>query len=383
MAPRRQPYEHLSSQPLPQSASTEDAQQDLPPDDGGIDIVIEDDGFSPEPVQEAPQRSEPEPVRQPELQREEEIQKPNADDEAYIRLKAQLERETNRAKDFESRLGQEQATRTQAEERARQAEMEHLAAQELAIENAMQVAQQRAEQAERDAIKALEDGDYQANVKAQRALFDAQIDMRRLTDGKTEIEARRGQPRDAETPPPARQVAPAKQEQPASEADRIEAYINQSQHTPRVRDYFHRHYDDIFKKGDAEKKTNRLVAGHYAAIADGIAPDTDAYFQFIDKHMGYAQPEPAPVPAAQQQQPARSNQVQQQRQRAQMPPAAPVSRDGAQMSGGRQTIRLTQAEVSLCREMGIDPKAYAKNKVMIANGGRDPNYSGPRFTGDL
>lgn len=380
---RRQPYEHLNK---PVSANASSDLELSPTEDGGIEIVIDDDGFSP--VEELPVHEEhqeqaaTDPVPESETKIERQTETRSADDEAYVRLKAQLDREKLDRQRIEARLGEEQLGRTAAEKRASEAEQESFSAQEIAIENALQSALRDASHAEDEHVRLLENAEYKEAAKALRIMIEAENRVVRLREGKEAIEAQKNRKPE---PPVQRQAEPQRdsQREPETDDDRYEAYIDQPVHSAEVKNYLRSHYNDIFKSGKAEAMTSRLIAAHHLAMADGIRPNTEAYFKFWDKQMGYdksavpltpnalsanggavSQPEPE----VQQFQPVR------QPQKPPPPPAAPVSRDSSPSNGGRQVLRLTAAQVQFCKEAGIDPKSYAMEVKNISSGAY-PNIS--------
>ena len=313
----------------------------------------------------------------------------SADDEAYARLKAQLERTERERQEAQNRAGQAEKDRSSYEdslrverERSDALHRDHLVSQELAIENALRVAENAATAAEDAIQRSLENADYQAAAKANAALTQAYNDIAKLREGKQAITLERSRPAPvATTPKPeTRQDGGTVSREPASEWERVEAYITQSAHPPRVQAYMRQHYDDLFANNG--QRINKLVAAHYEAKSQALPEFGDDYFRYVDQYMGYDKPagsqqKTAPQPAAQAQQ------EQPPRQRTPIPPAAPVSRGAAVNQTSGTSITLTSKQVAFCREAGIDPKAYARQILSINRGKTDPNYTGPRWTGDM
>jgi len=371
---RRQPYSQTAPVGAPGAPVDEKTLQTA---DGGLQIDLSEldvpvakpagDLATPEPQESAPVVTAP-----PEK---------SADDEAYTRLKAQLERaerERQEAQNRASRVEQERSTVESSlkteRERAEQMRREHLAAQELAIDNAMRVAEREAAAAEEGIQRALEAADYQTAAKLQRTLNQADNDLVRLREGKSALTQTQQQPAPRRETAPEPTPAPTTPSVPQNEWEQIEAYITQPSHPPRVQSYMREHYDDLFKNGGA--RVNKLVAAHYEAKAHGLPDFSDEYFKHVDRYMGYDKSADTPAPS----EPAPASQRQQQRT---IPPAAPVTRGASQNQVSGTSITLTPAQVAFCRESGIDPKVYARGILQINNGRNDPNYTGPRWTADM
>ena len=377
---RRQPYEHAET---PVSASPEPDTDKLwldsinqPPEEKELEVVLDEDpalstGGAPakdDPTPEVVTKPDPEPVEA----------KPSADDEAYRRLKSQLDREKAARDTDRERLRQLESDRTTARESLRQEQervaayaRDHLEAQSIAIDNAISFAESQAAQAQREITRALSEGDYDAVGAAHRVLAKAESDLSRLKEGQSAIETQKKQPVQRQDPATYEQPA-----QPQTQYDRIEQYITQPAHSLRAQQYMRDNYDDLFRDFDnGAKRLSKLVAGHWNAKAEGVVENSDAYFDFLDGHMGYKETQPtnAPVAAQPVKQPTK-----------QVPPAAPVSR--GQNGGGSHSsssVTLSPAMVQFCKDSGIDPKDYARNLLRAKNAKSDPNYSGPRFTSDI
>ena len=378
---RRQPYQTTVPTGAPAAPVKDDA---LEIEGGGLQVTLDDvdlatpaepQELSPEP---APRHEEPAPQ---DLPRE---QPRSADDEAYTKLKNQLERAERDRLEMQSRSERERSALEgnlrDERERGEQLRRDHLVTQELAIDNAMRVAEREAAAAEDAIQRALEAADYAAAAKAQRILSQADNDLARLREGKLALETEKSRPtqqaRTERTSEPSNQM-PARE--PQSDWERVEAYITQAAHPPRVQEYMRRHYDDLFANGGA--RVNNLVAAHYEAKAQGLPEFSDQYFKAVDRHMGYEKSEGAPAP---QQAPQRAAPAQEPpRQRAAIPPAAPVSRGAPANQTSGTSITLTPAQVQFCRESGIDPKTYARQILAINRGSSDTNYTGPRWTKDM
>ena len=105
-----------------------------------------------------------------------------------------------------------------------------------------------------------------------------------------------------------------------------------------------------------------MFRAHEDAIDDGIAPDTDGYFEFIENRLGMrnrldrAETVESPLSAASAPAPKKAPQ----------PPPAPVSRSTQRPN----VMRLTAAEADMASSLGMTPEEYAKNKALAMKEGR-------------
>ena len=378
---RRQPYEHTTTPPVPEPETDNKlwlSDTISQPAEKELEVHLDDD-----PVVVAPET--PPALEEPKVQVKPDPEpatveaKPSADDEAYKRLKSQLDREIKARESERERIRQLESDRTavqqrltQEQERSFAAQREQLDAQELAIDNAISHLENQAVQAKREFTRALSEGDYESASAANELLADAKANLSRLKDGKQAVEAQK------KVPAPKRDEPQQQQYQPNTLYDRIEAYIQQPGHSPRVQQYLRDNYDDLFSDFDSgANRLSRLLGGHYITKSDGVIEGSDAYFDRLSQHMGYTkasdpEPEPAKVAAPP---PVKSTQ---------RPPAAPVSRGGNQSGGNSPTsITLTPAMVQFCKDSGVSPQDYARHLLRAREGGKDPAYEGPRFTADL
>lgn len=255
------------------------------------------------------------------------------------------------AKEYEAKLDAERREKEEARRRAETAEREvkvataKVAESELdAVSNAIHAVEMERESVKQQLKTAMEAGDFDGTVKAQEALAETITKLNALKEGKTYIESRKAEPSDPQ-----------------------EAYIRRF--TPRSQEYLRSHRELI----SDPTKNKRMIAAHYEAEAEGYAPDTEAYFRFLDKKLGYAEPETKAAPAASK--PSRM-------------PAAPISRgDGGDYSsgGGPAVVKLTPGEARAATDGSIiwnagpnrgEPigvKEYARRKSIMMKQGQYSN----------
>lgn len=122
-----------------------------------------------------------------------------------------------------------------------------------------------------------------------------------------------------------------------------------------------------------DKAIRRMFRAHEDAVDDGITPDTDEYFEFIEKRLGIsseereekapkqkveADEEDTPMSAAAKPKP-----------KATQPPPAPVER----YSNRPNVVRLTRAEAETAQMLGMTEKEYAMHKLALQKEGKLPH----------
>ena len=247
------------------------------------------------------------------------------------------------AKEYEVKLVAEREEKEAARRRADTAEREarvataRVADSDLdSVTNAISMVEMQREKVKRQLKDAMEAGDFDGTVKAQEDLSEAITKLNALKEGKNYIEQRKSDP---------------------VNVDPQEAYIGKF--TQRSQEYLRQHRELVTN----ENKNKRMIAAHYEAEAEGHKPDSEAYFQFLDNKLGYAEaPKKAP---------------------SRMPAGAPVSRgNGDIQSGGNgNVIKLSSGEARAATDGSIvwnagankgEPigvKEYARRKsLMIKNG---------------
>jgi hypothetical protein len=248
------------------------------------------------------------------------------------------------AKEYEVKLVAEREEKEAARRRADTAEREarvataRVADSDLdSVTNAISMVEMQREKVKRQLKDAMEAGDFDGTVKAQEDLSEAITKLNALKEGKNYIEQRKSEP---------------------VNVDPQEAYIGKF--TQRSQEYLRQHRELVTN----ENKNKRMIAAHYEAEAEGHKPDSEAYFQFLDNKLGYADaPKKAP---------------------SRMPAGAPVSRgNGDIQSGGNGNIvKLSSGEARAATDGSIvwnagankgEPigvKEYARRKSLMIKSGQ-------------
>lgn len=274
---------------------------------------------------------------------EDEIQIVEAPEEPKIEEKPQLTVEDG-INELKFKLEEERKAREAAERRAKEAYEQASAYKNDAADSNMKMIDSAIDtirrnheilkQNLRDAVAA---GDADAQADILMSIQKTQSDHEKLVYGKQQYEA-------------TVRAAPA---------DPVEAMA--SNLTPRSAEWVRAHPE----YARDQVLTRRMVRAHEDALDEGIRPDTDEYFDYVESRLKIRQ---APV---QQQEAALSEaSTSTSGRRAAAPPAAPVSRSGTGTGSRPNVVTLTRAEQEAARDMGMTPKEYAENKMALVRAGK-------------
>ena len=273
---------------------------------------------------------------------EDEIEIVEAPEEPKVEEKPQLTVEDG-INELKFKLEEERKAREAAERRAKEAMEQASAYKHDAADSNMKMIdsaidtirrnQEILKQNLRDAVAA---GDADAQAEILMSIQKTQSDHEKLVYGKQQYEAT----------------------VKASPADPVESMA--SNLTPRSAEWVRAHPE--FARDQV--LTRRMVRAHEDAIDEGIRPDTDEYFEYVESRLKIRQP---PV----QQEAALSEaSTSTAGRRAAAPPAAPVSRSGTGTGGRPNVVTLSRAEQEAARDMGMTPKEYAENKMALVKAGK-------------
>ena len=250
----------------------------------------------------------------------------------------------------------ERNARAEAERRAQQNEQqvrryagEVQDSQYHIIANAIDATQKESAAIKRDYAEALERGDYAVAADLQERLSDARHRLGTLQQGRDALEMQRQAPPRTE----GRVEQPRQPAAPPTPEQQFEGYVRQF--TQRTQEFMRRHPQVV-----TDRTMNfRATAAHNDAMAENLQPDTDAYFDFVERRLGLRQD-------------SRQNGRQDNQRRA--PVAAPVSRDAPSMSTGRSadpmSVRLTAAEQEMAQMQGFTNEEYARHKAALIREGK-------------
>ena len=110
---------------------------------------------------------------------------------------------------------------------------------------------------------------------------------------------------------------------------------------------------------------NKMLAAHQLALADGIQPDTDEYFESVESTMRIsprrAEIEQRDDPMVEAAKPVA---------RRSAPPSAPVTRAGTGTGTRPNIVRLTSAEREIASMMQMSDQEYAREKMRLQKEGK-------------
>lgn len=189
--------------------------------------------------------------------------------------------------------------------------------------------------------QAMEIGDFDRAAEVQKAMLSNQNKMLELERGYEDM--RRNPP---PPPPPA-----------APREVTVDDLIGQV--TPRSAEWLKKNKDHI-----PDGRTIRIMArAHDDAVDYGIAPESDAYFNFIEDRLGISKAKRDTYEEADD---VMSSAAKTTKSR-QSPPSAPVSRQPMDSPTRPGTIRLTKEEVEAAQISGISPQEYYRLKTQERN----------------
>ncbi len=272
-------------------------------------------------------------------------------------LKAETEAERKRAQDADRRAADAIREANRAREEVRSARTE-VADRELdTVVSGIAAAQAEAEKAESDYAAAAESGDFRKMAEAQRRVARAEAKLGRLDEAKADLEVRRagdGRVRSDESRPRA-ETRPADR---ASPDDPVEAIAGNL--SPRSADWVRKHRE----VAATQKSWAKVMAAHHDALANDLAPDSDAYFSHVEQFIGLKD-----KPNGN----GRAQNGSGDRQRRASAPAAPVSNAaGGSSAGGGTDVRLSPHEAA----------AAVDGTVVWNPGNRHPKTGEPIKHGD-
>jgi hypothetical protein len=230
-----------------------------------------------------------------------------------------------------ARLEAEKRARDAAE-RANKASSETKDANYQLVVNAIETVKGRAESIKQAYASAMSSGDYEKAAQLQEALAINAQQLSELKRGKKAMkqEIEKGNKTPEQLP------------QEVSKEPMIDQLARQV--SPRSASWIRENKDIL----DNERMIRRMFRAHEDAVDDGIAPDSDEYFSFIETRLGIRHQE---IP-----QPRKSS----------PPPSAPVTRGGQRPN----VVRLSRDQVEMAKMMGMSESDYAKNMVALQREGK-------------
>lgn len=254
---------------------------------------------------------------------------------------------------LKKRFEEERLARIEAEKRADAASRavhearEHIAKSDLqTVNTAINTLTRDAAILKANLRAAMAANDYEAAADAQEAISKTQFQLQQLENGRAAMEEQAQNPR----------IHP--QQIPAF--DPVEDLAERL--SPRSAAWVRAHPEYARN----ERLKQKMVAAHSIATADGIRPDTDEYFETVERILGVQAPAPSAAAAE-----APMSAASAPTQRRSSPAAAPVSRSGTGTGNSNSNIvRLSLEEREMAKNMGMTAEEYARNKHALQKEGK-------------
>ena len=183
---------------------------------------------------------------------------------------ARAESEAQKRKEIESRSVTSVDQQEQAEQARLQAQEEKMAADLTVVERDVK-------DLTRELTEAIEAGDIGKQVEINDKLLDVKIKKKQITEAQQYTERLK---------PQRKEYWERQRGEAARKAERVESdkpYFNPDEFTPKALAWVDKHPE--FK---TSKEFNaKAIRAHYSAVGEGIAEDSDEYFAFIDKKLGF------------------------------------------------------------------------------------------------
>jgi hypothetical protein len=285
-----------------------------------------------------------------ELHRAEANVTPDPEADPYAALEAQFKAAEADRDAARAEAAAEKARAEELRTRVAQHEVGETRNHKVLIEQAMVVTQTAVDYAKERYRKARLEGDIDEELAATEALTDARDQLRQLKTGHEQVV-------EAVKRPPA---------PPAPTGDPVETYIDANFAEPRDREWLRLHKADVF--GGDEKRKQLAILGDQTAALKGLRPGTDAYYAFLDAHMGYDATDEgeeaveASTPAQRPATPA---------VKSRRSPGAPPARNGDGKAPA--ATGATPEIVALARDLGMSPAKYMEYQAGLAEG-KYPGY---------
>jgi hypothetical protein len=248
--------------------------------------------------------------------------------------------------ELKRRLEAERQLRLDAEKRAREyAQRETSARNEIQdsnltlVTNAIETVKQNNSILKSNYREAMSVGDFDRAAEIQEALSSNAAKLLQLEQGKQALES-------------------MPKQQPQLPADPVEALA--AQLSPRSAAWLRRNPECATD----QRLFQKMLAAHNLAMADGIEPDSDDYFEFVENTINIRKSAPKRVDPVADEDPTAA--AAKPTQRRTSPPAAPVTRGGERSN----VVRLTSQEREIAQMMGMSDKEYATHKLALQKEGK-------------
>lgn len=350
-------------------------------DEATVTLDLSDDpelaAAAAEKEEEEGKAEEPKKINQPRIPlRERREAERTAAEEATKALQEAKEKAERDAAAALSTAAQERARREAAERQAAQSRQEAEEARSTAeqtqitlLDKGIESAESEVEAYEGQLASAYESGDFKLVAQLQTKLSKATATLDRLQADKEKLASA----------PKTRETTEGRVDAPAQQSA-FEQYV--SRFAPEAQAWLRSHPECVpAEVGGSHQANAKMMAGHYAAMAQNLTPNSAEYFRVIEEHTGHRQPtskaaDLKPAGDDEGEQPARQQQRQPQRQAQ---PSAPPSREPPSGNGGRSTQRTVtlskeQQEMAKLSFPNMKPQEafaqYARNMLELEAEGK-------------
>lgn len=301
-------------------------------EDGGVDIVLGDekkhDADAPEVEIIAEEQGKT-------AKKEEKSEL--TPEEGISDLKKSLERERQARLEAEKRA-------QEAYQRAHQANADKTESDYQLVVNAIDTINTRNEHLKSAYADAMAVQDYTRAAEIQLSISSNAQQLAELKKGEKAMKA---------------QIEAAEKEpsSPAPQGDLVDQIA--SRVSPRSAEWLRNTRDHL----RGEREIRKMFRAHEDALDDGIKPDSDEYFQYIEQRLGIRRNASETETGTVAESPLSSAAAP---KKAVQPSPAPVSRGSSRTN----VMRLTALEAETASALGMSPEEYAKNKALLQKEGR-------------
>lgn len=282
-------------------------------------------------------------------------QKAEAEDEVVVEKEDEkpaapiVEDPTDAIRELRMQLERERAARYEAELAAKRAAEQANAAYSEVDDTNVQLVNSAIDKIKTDNsiltsqyAEAMQVNDYERAAQIQAAISQNAAKMVQLESGLQEMQRT----------PRRVPVQPVPAQPQSSQIDQI---INSV--TPRSASWLKENRDSL----QDDRSIRKMFRAHEDAVDEGIEPDSDSYFRFIEQRLGLKKVQEQENPMSAAAKPA---------QRSAPPAAAPVNRGNGTRPG---VVKLTAVEAETAKMLGMTDKEYALNKLALQREGKLPN----------
>lgn len=305
-------------------------------DQENVDVVLEEENKeeNKEPVVEIAEETPIEAAKQeepPEIKPEEGISE----------LKKRLEAEKNARAEAERRA-------YEAQKRVQQAHGDVHEANYQLVVNAIETVKERGEAFKRAYAEAMTVGDYERGAQIQEAIAVNATQLAELKRGKKAMKAEK-------------EKLEAQPVQPMPRSADVVEQMAQSV-SPRSASWLRDNKSALA----GEREIRKMFRAHEDAIDDGIEPDSDRYFEFIETRLGLRQRHHDVADEGEDSPLSSASAPTAPRRSAPPPPPAPVSRG----NGRPNVYRLTKEQAEMAKMLGMSDTEYAKQRIALQKEGK-------------